>query len=92
MTIAVVNEFFLPFLVNGDTDNLTEAEIEACAKFQEEFGTRFSVYEYDREMSAGFSTCEICGEMAATVHLYTEAADREELDREFGFGQEEDEE
>lgn len=92
MTIAKINEFYLPFLANGDSDNLTDDEIAACVRFQEEFGTTFSVYEQDGEWvydHAGI--CEISGEYAKCVWIYTEAADREELDREFGFGQEEDE-
>lgn len=93
MAIAKINEWMLPFLANGDTDNLSDEEINACVRFQEDFGTRFSVFEIDGEWvydCAGI--CDITGEYSKCVWLYTEREDLDELNREFGVGCDEDEE
>lgn len=48
--IAKVNQHFIPFLANSDTDDMTCSEIEACTKFMEEnLPHGFSVYDIDSE-------------------------------------------
>lgn len=93
MTIAKVNEYYLPFLANGETDNLTDAEIDACVRFQEEFGTRFDVFEHDGEWVYDCGgICEITGEYSKCVWIYTDAEDAESLARELGFNNNEEDE
>lgn len=78
--IAKVNQHFIPFLANGDADDMTGSEIEACTKFMEEnLPHGFSVYDVDSEWITDFNTCDICGELAQVVFIYTDPEDRDDL-------------
>lgn len=92
MTIAKVNEYFIPFLANGDSSGMTIDEFDACVKFQEEFGTSFSVFEHDGEWVYDCGgLCDICGLGAKCVWIYNDADDLDTLNRELGFNEEDEE-
>lgn len=81
--IRQVNEYFLPYLVNGPDcmGEMTEQECTKRDKFAEHKlnGGRFSYLEHNGELFTNFDLCEICGEMSQVVFLYTDPEDVDEL-------------
>ena len=78
--VVQVNEFLMPFFFNGDTDNLTEEEINAVVKFQEKYGDCFDIFSDENgEWITNFSKCDLTGETSQVVYLYNTPEDKEYL-------------
>ena len=85
--IYQVNEYFLPYIMNGldCAGEMTEEECAKCDKFAEDNlnGGHFSYFEHNSELFTNFDVCEICGEMSQVVFLYTDPEDVNELKSRF---------
>ena len=79
---VAINEFLIPFFFNGDSDNLSEDEINAVVKFQEKYGDCFDVLTYKNsdEWLTDFAKCELTGVMSKVVWLYNTEEDKRYLE------------